>query len=110
MPISSCGKQRDITKFRYLNNVFEQQYIGKVPALHGATGWLACHQLAPGSWQCLMLNQNSTAHFPIQDTHQSFRASTRRHVEYWQQLFKRCGRQSRTLTGTLANASFGILF
>ncbi|MCY9827421.1 DUF3080 domain-containing protein [Vibrio chagasii] len=87
-----CGKQRDTTKFRYLNNVFEQQYIGKVqPYMAQLDGYY--QQLAP---QLTMFDAQPELHsyyFPIQDTHQAFRASTRRHVEYWQQLFKRCGRK-----------------
>lgn len=87
-----CGKQRDTTKFRYLNNVFEQQYIGKVqPYMAQLDGYY--QQLAP---QLAMFDARPELHsyyFPIQDTHQDFRASTRRHVEYWQQLFKRCGRK-----------------
>ncbi|WP_434566049.1 DUF3080 domain-containing protein [Vibrio chagasii] len=87
-----CGKQRDTTKFRYLNNVFEQQYIGKVqPYMAQLDGYY--QQLAP---QLAMFDAQPDLHsyyFPIQDTHQDFRASTRRHVEYWQQLFKRCGRK-----------------
>ncbi|MGI9888152.1 DUF3080 domain-containing protein [Vibrio chagasii] len=87
-----CGKQRDTTKFRYLNNVFEQQYIGKVqPYMAQLDGYY--QQLAP---QLEMFDAQPELHsyyFPIQDTHQAFRASTRRHVEYWQQLFKRCGRK-----------------
>ncbi|CAH7117834.1 conserved hypothetical protein [Vibrio chagasii] len=87
-----CGKQRDTTKFRYLNNVFEQQYIGKVqPYMAQLDGYY--QQLAP---QLAMFDAQPELHsyyFPIQDTHQAFRASTRRHVEYWQQLFKRCGRK-----------------
>ncbi|MFA0428474.1 DUF3080 domain-containing protein [Vibrio sp. 10N.222.51.C5] len=87
-----CGKQRDTTKFRYLNNVFEQQYIGKVqPYMAQLDGYY--QQLAP---QLVMFNAQPDLHnyyFPIQDAHQAFRASTRRHVDYWQQLFKRCGRK-----------------
>ncbi|MCG9639193.1 DUF3080 domain-containing protein [Vibrio sp. Isolate34] len=87
-----CGKQRDTTKFRYLNNVFEQQYIGKVqPYMAQLDGYY--QQLAS---QLVMFDAQPELHsyyFPIQDTHQAFRASTRRHVEYWQQLFKRCGRK-----------------
>jgi len=87
-----CGKQRDITKFRYLNNVFEQQYIGKVqPYMAQLDGYY--QQLAP---QLAMFDAKPELHsyyFPIQDTHQAFRASTRRHVDYWQQLFERCGRK-----------------
>ncbi|MFV8463395.1 DUF3080 domain-containing protein [Vibrio campbellii] len=87
-----CGKQRDTTKFRYLNNVFEQQYIGKVqPYMAQLDGYY--QQLAP---QLAIFDAQPELHsyyFPIQDAHQAFRASTRRHVEYWQQLFKRCGRK-----------------
>ncbi|WP_454442727.1 DUF3080 domain-containing protein [Vibrio bathopelagicus] len=87
-----CGKQRDTTKFRYLNNVFEQQYIGKVqPYMAQLDGYY--QQLAP---QLGMFDAQPDLHsyyFPIQDAHQAFRASTRRHVDYWQTLFKRCGRK-----------------
>ena len=87
-----CGKQRDTTKFRYLNNVFEQQYISKVqPYMAQLDGYY--QQLAP---QLGMFDAQPELHsyyFPIQDAHQAFRASTRRHVDYWQQLFKRCGRK-----------------
>ncbi|MGB1280070.1 MAG: DUF3080 family protein, partial [Vibrio cyclitrophicus] len=87
-----CGKQRDTTKFRYLNNVFEQQYIGKVqPYMAQLDGYY--QQLAP---QLGMFDAQPELHnyyFPIQDAHQAFRSSTRRHVDYWQQLFKRCGRK-----------------
>ncbi|MDD1821395.1 DUF3080 domain-containing protein [Photobacterium sp. ZSDE20] len=87
-----CGKQRDTTKFRYLNNVFEQQYIGKVqPYMAQLDGYY--QQLAS---QLVMFDAQPELHsyyFPIQDIHQAFRASTRRHVDYWQQLFKRCGRK-----------------
>ncbi|MFS1475334.1 DUF3080 domain-containing protein [Vibrio lentus] len=87
-----CGEQRDTTKFRYLNNVFEQQYIGKVqPYMAQLDGYY--QQLAP---QFVMFDAQPELHsyyFPIQDAHQAFRSSTRRHVDYWQQLFKRCGRK-----------------
>lgn len=87
-----CGKQRDTTKFRYLNNVFEQQYIGKVqPYMAQLDGYY--QQLAS---QLVMFDAQPELHsyyFPIQDAHQAFRLSTRRHVDYWQQLFKRCGRK-----------------
>ncbi|MEZ9646918.1 DUF3080 domain-containing protein [Vibrio sp. 10N.261.52.C2] len=87
-----CGKQRDTTKFRYLNNVFEQQYIGKVqPYMAQLDGYY--QHIAP---QLGMFDAQPELHsyyFPIQDAHQAFRSSTRRHVDYWQQLFKRCGRK-----------------
>ncbi|MDA0145271.1 DUF3080 domain-containing protein [Vibrio sp. RW] len=87
-----CGKQRDTTKFRYLNNVFEQQYIGKVqPYMAQLDSYY--QQLAS---QLVMFDAQPELHsyyFPIQDTHQAFRLSTRRHVDYWQRLFKRCGRK-----------------
>ncbi|MCF7503405.1 MULTISPECIES: DUF3080 domain-containing protein [Vibrio] len=87
-----CGKQRDTTKFRYLNNVFEQQYIGQVqPYMAQLDGYY--QQLAP---QLALFDAQSELHsyyFPIQDAHQAFRTSTRRHVDYWQKLFERCGRK-----------------
>ncbi|MEZ9564793.1 DUF3080 domain-containing protein [Vibrio artabrorum] len=87
-----CGKQRDTTKFRYLNNVFEQQYIGKVqPYMAQLDGYY--QQLAPQLGMFDAQPDQHSYYFPIQDAHQAFRSSTRRHVDYWQQLFKRCGRK-----------------
>ncbi|WP_394251676.1 DUF3080 domain-containing protein [Vibrio profundi] len=87
-----CGKQRDTTKFRYLNNVFEQQYIDKVqPYMALLDGYY--QQLAP---QLVLFEAQPELHsyyFPIQDAHQAFRESTREHVNYWKKLFKRCGRK-----------------
>ncbi|MGF1754405.1 DUF3080 domain-containing protein [Vibrio makurazakiensis] len=87
-----CGKQRDTTTFRHLNNVFEQQYIGKIqPYMAQLDGYY--QQLTP---QLTMFDAQPELHnyyFPIVDAHQAFRSSTRRHVDYWQKLFKRCGRK-----------------
>ncbi|WP_135383999.1 DUF3080 domain-containing protein [Vibrio tasmaniensis] len=87
-----CGKQRDTTKFRYLNNVFEQQYIDKVqPYMAQLDGYY--QHLAPQLAMFDAQPERHSYHFPIKDAHQAFRSSTRRHVDYWQQLFKRCGRK-----------------
>ncbi|MEZ8291576.1 DUF3080 domain-containing protein [Vibrio sp. 10N.237.312.B06] len=87
-----CGKQRDTTKFRYLNNVFEQQYIDKVqPYMAQLDGYY--QHLAPQLAMFDAQPELHSYHFPIKDAHQAFRSSTRRHVDYWQQLFKRCGRK-----------------
>ncbi|MEZ8155790.1 DUF3080 domain-containing protein [Vibrio splendidus] len=87
-----CGKQRDTTKFRYLNNVFEQQYIDKVqPYMAQLDGYY--QQLAPQLGMFEAQPELHSYYFPIKDAHHAFRASTRRHVDYWQQLFKRCGRK-----------------
>ncbi|WP_295901538.1 DUF3080 domain-containing protein [uncultured Vibrio sp.] len=87
-----CGEQRDTTKFRYLNNVFEQQYIGKVqPYMAQLDGYF--QQVEP---ELALFDPQPDLHsyaFPIREAHQAFRASTRQHVEYWQQLFRRCGRK-----------------
>ncbi|PTO59838.1 DUF3080 domain-containing protein [Vibrio splendidus] len=87
-----CGKQRDTTKFHYLNNVFEQQYIDKVqPYMAQLDGYY--QQLAPQLGMFEAQPELHSYYFPIKDAHHAFRASTRRHVDYWQQLFKRCGRK-----------------
>ena len=61
-----CGKQRDTTKFRYLNNVFEQQYIDRVqPYIAQLDGYY--QQLAP---QLAMFDAHPELHsyyFPIKD-------------------------------------------
>ncbi|MGD8118701.1 DUF3080 domain-containing protein [Vibrio sp. TRT 29B02] len=87
-----CQPNRNTTKYQYLNNVFEQQYVAKVQ---------------PYMAQLDRYYQNLSANltlfapqpdihnyvYPLAQNHQAFRLAIRRHVDYWQQLFKRCGRQ-----------------
>lgn len=88
----TCGKQRDQTQFRYLNNVFEQQYIEKVqPYMAHLDGYY--QTLSPS---LTLFSQTLSSHqyqFPIQDSHQRFRLAILDHVKYWQQIFQRCGRK-----------------
>ncbi|MEX0333617.1 DUF3080 domain-containing protein [Vibrio tubiashii] len=87
-----CAQNRDTTKFKYLNNVFEQQFVGKVqPYMAQLDGY----------YQTLSSNLNlfdpkPNIHnyvYPIKKHHVEFRQAIRHHVDYWQQLFKRCGRK-----------------
>ena len=87
-----CGKQRDTTKFRHLNNVFEQQFIGIVqPYMAQLDGYY--QQLAPHLSLFEAQPQLHSYTFPLVETHQEFRATIRQHVDYWKSLFERCGRK-----------------
>lgn len=87
-----CGPQRDITKYRYLNNVFEQRYIGTIqPYLATLDSYYQqLSQISP------LFAPKPELHdyvYPLERNHQAFRAAIKEHVGYWQQLFKRCGRK-----------------
>ncbi|MEZ9056936.1 DUF3080 domain-containing protein [Vibrio pelagius] len=87
-----CGKQRDTTKFRHLNNVFEQQFIGLVqPYMAQLDGYY--QQLNPHLSLFEAQPQLHSYIFPLVETHQAFRTTTREHVDYWKALFERCGRK-----------------
>ena len=87
-----CGKQRDTTKFRHLNNVFEQQFIGLVqPYMAQLDGYY--QQLTPHLSLFEAQPQLHSYTFPLAETHQAFRVSIREHVDYWKALFERCGRK-----------------
>ncbi|UPQ88737.1 DUF3080 domain-containing protein [Vibrio sinaloensis] len=87
-----CEKNRDKTKFNYLNNVFEQQYVAKVqPYMAQLDGY---YQTLSGNLPLFEPKPNIHHYvYPLARHHREFRQATRRHVEYWQQLFKRCGRK-----------------
>lgn len=87
-----CGSERDTTKYKYLNNVFEQMYVGKVqPYMAELDSYY--QTLSPNL--ILFAPQPDTHNYvyPLESNHQAFRLAIRRHVDYWQALFKRCGRK-----------------
>lgn len=87
-----CAPQRDTTRFKYLNNVFEQQYIGKVqPYLATLDSYY--QQL---SFNLTLFAPQPKLHpfiYPLEQSHNAFRKATLEHIQYWQGLFKRCGRK-----------------
>lgn len=87
-----CAERRDRTKFKYLNNVFEQQYVANIqPYMAQLDSY----------YQQLTANLDLFApqphihpyRYPLELNHQAFRLAIRDHVNYWQGLFKRCGRK-----------------
>ncbi|NVD07126.1 DUF3080 domain-containing protein [Vibrio sp. JPW-9-11-11] len=87
-----CKKNRDKTKFNYLNNVFEQQYVTKVqPYLAQLDTYY--QTLSPNLALFEPKPNIHTYVYPLERHHREFRHATRQHIEYWQQLFKRCGRK-----------------
>lgn len=87
-----CAPQRDITRYKYLNNVFEQQYIGKVqPYLATLDSYY--QQLSKNLTIFEPQPQLHPYVYPLQQSHTAFRQATLEHIQYWQRLFKRCGRK-----------------
>lgn len=87
-----CQQNRDVTKYKYLNNVFEQQYVAKVqPYMAQLDSY----------YQTLAVNlvlfaPQPDIHryvYPLEQNHQAFRLAIRHHVDYWKKLFTRCGRK-----------------
>jgi len=86
-----CGQQRDKTRFKRLNNVFEQQYVGHIqPYLAQLDRYY--QYLDPSLTIFDLSSPKHEYQFPIRNNHQQFRHSIKRHVSYWETLFKRCGR------------------
>ncbi|NOH25372.1 DUF3080 domain-containing protein [Vibrio europaeus] len=87
-----CAQNRDTTKFKYLNNVFEQQFVGKVqPYMAQLDGY---YQTLSSNLSLFDPKPNIHSYvYPLKKHHMEFRQAIRRHVDYWQQLFKRCGRK-----------------
>ncbi|AIW14677.1 DUF3080 domain-containing protein [Vibrio tubiashii] len=87
-----CAQNRDTTKFKYLNNVFEQQFVGKVqPYMAQLDGY---YQTLSSNLNLFDPKPNIHRYvYPLKNHHMEFRQAIRRHVDYWQQLFKRCGRK-----------------
>nr|WP_319556175.1 DUF3080 domain-containing protein [uncultured Vibrio sp.] len=85
-----CGKNRDISKFRYLNNVFQTIYVEEVQP------YLA---YLDSTYQRLnsgvtLVEERLALHgemYGLADAHNTFREKTLEHVKFWQGLFKRCG-------------------
>ncbi|MBR9787641.1 MAG: DUF3080 domain-containing protein [Vibrionaceae bacterium] len=85
-----CGKNRDITQFRYLNNVFQAIYVKEVqPYLAYLDS--TYQRLNSG---VILVEKRLAFHgeiYGLNDAHSTFRKKTLEHVKFWQGLFKRCG-------------------
>ncbi len=85
-----CGKNRDMTQFRYLNNVFQSIYVKEVqPYLAYLDS--TYQRLSPG---IKLVERRMELHgetYGLVKAHSRFRAQTLEHVKFWQGLFKRCG-------------------
>ncbi|MBR9874346.1 MAG: DUF3080 domain-containing protein [Vibrionaceae bacterium] len=85
-----CGKNRDITTFRYLNNVFQSIYVKEVqPYLAYLDS--TYQRLNSG---VMLVEKRMDLHgesYGLIDAHNMFRKRTLEHIQFWQGLFKRCG-------------------
>ncbi|MGP8304959.1 DUF3080 domain-containing protein [Vibrio sp. YIC-376] len=85
-----CGKNRDTTQFRYLNNVFQSIYVAEVqPYL---TYLDSTYQRLNSGIE--LVEKRMALHgeiYGLSKAHATFRKETLEHVKFWQGLFKRCG-------------------
>ncbi|MGY3571409.1 DUF3080 domain-containing protein [Vibrio paucivorans] len=82
-----CRQNRDSTKFRYLRNVFNNNYIAQIQPYSALLDG-AYLQASP---QLTFLTHQSGYEYSLQNNHERFRLAVKAHVDYWQRLFKRCG-------------------
>ncbi|EDP60096.1 DUF3080 domain-containing protein [Vibrio sp. AND4] len=85
-----CLPNRDTTQFRYLKNVFQSIYVAEVqPYMAFIDG--TYQQLEDG---IRLVERRMSAHgvrYGIDEAHLQFRQKTLEHVQFWKNLFKRCG-------------------
>ncbi|CAH0526024.1 DUF3080 family protein [Vibrio hippocampi] len=82
-----CGKQRDTTQYRYMKNVFEQQYRQRIQPYLAEINQLY-YRLAPVT---AFLNQKTLSHQTnLEAIHLQFQSSIKNHVLAWKRLFERC--------------------
>ncbi|WP_199481536.1 DUF3080 family protein [Vibrio owensii] len=85
-----CGANRDTTQFRYLRNVFQSIYVDEVQPYMAFVD--STYQQLDGGIN--LVEQRMAAHganYGIEKAHDQFRQKTLEHVQFWKDLFKRCG-------------------
>lgn len=83
-----CGQGRNITRFNTLRNVFQIFFVQQLqPYLANVDR--AYIQIAESSQ--MLANTHPVYSYPLERYHQMYRDSISNHVQYWQNLFQRCG-------------------
>ncbi|WP_104026837.1 DUF3080 domain-containing protein [Vibrio jasicida] len=85
-----CGANRDTTQFRYLRNVFQTIYVAEVQPYMAYVD-STYQQLDGGLSLVEKRMQAHGANYGIEKAHDQFREETIKHVQFWKNLFKRCG-------------------
>ncbi|NOJ18168.1 DUF3080 domain-containing protein [Vibrio jasicida] len=85
-----CGANRDTTQFRYLRNVFQTIYVAEVQPYMAYVD-STYQQLDGGLSLVEKRMQAHGANYGIEKAHDQFREETMKHVQFWKNLFKRCG-------------------
>ncbi|MGR5131736.1 DUF3080 domain-containing protein [Vibrio alfacsensis] len=85
-----CGKNRDATTLRYLRNVFQTVYVKQVQPYMAYLD--STYQQLNSGIRLVEVRMKAHGHdYGMTEMHQEFRNQTLEHVQFWQQLFKRCG-------------------
>ncbi|MGR5320982.1 DUF3080 domain-containing protein [Vibrio sp. DNB22_19_1] len=85
-----CGKNRDTTTLRYLRNVFQSVYVKQVQPYMAYLD--STYQQLDSGIRLVEVRMKAHGHdYGMTSMHQEFRNQTLEHVQFWQQLFKRCG-------------------
>lgn len=90
-----CGQNRNPTRLNYLRNVFDKFFVGEIqPYLAKLNALYLDAQPALEQLNQSTIGQNAfdayrKAYF-AGDHYRAFRHAVKDHVQYWQQLFKRC--------------------
>jgi hypothetical protein len=88
----SCGKNRDMSRFNYLVNVFNNVFVKE---LQPYLSYLDSEYQALSAqtlFVSALLHSKDDSGYSLEAKHLAFKQANRAHVEYWKRLFKRCGR------------------
>lgn len=84
-----CGKNRDTTQFRYLNNVFQLIYVKEVQPYLAYLD--STYQRLNAGIELIETRMDLHGEtYGLIEVHSTFRKKTLEHVKFWQGLFKRC--------------------
>ncbi len=87
-----CRKNRDTTRFKYLNNVFNLYYVDSVQPYLAQLD-RSYIKLEPALLTYQTHFSTESVNFDIKEIKQAFRNATLEHVSIWKSLFERCGRK-----------------
>ncbi|MCW8347495.1 DUF3080 domain-containing protein [Vibrio sp. ZSDZ65] len=96
-----CGPGRDMTRFRYLVNVFNQQFIARVQpylAFISSEYQVIARDISVID-SALLAGNHDMSHYPTHAIYQQFTIATQSHVRYWKALFQRCGKTLNEVRG-----------
>lgn len=88
----ACGKNRDMTRFNYLVNVFNNVFVKEVQPYLSYLDSEYQSLSTQTQFVSKLLAADDHSNYSLEARHKAFKQANRAHVDYWKHLFKRCGR------------------